>query len=447
MNQPPQLPFRLGWLGLSAGLYGLLGYGVQREQFPLLITLYALLFWGYLLRVRPLSLPSTDAESQLSDRLLFGAAIAFRLLLLPAMPHFSDDFVRFIWDGRLLANGFNPYLYLPRQLLQTPIAASAGLTDELFYQLNSPDYYTVYPPLNQFFFAIAAWLSPVSIQGSVIGLRVPILLADIGSIWLMMKLLRQSGRNPNLALLYALNPLVILELTGNLHFEGVVIFFVLLAAWLFVTVRLNWSAVAFGLAVSTKLLPLILLPMLLRYMITRRAVLYCCLVGLVTTGLFLPFVSIDLFRNIGTSLNLYVQKFEFNASIYYLVREVGYWVKGYNIIGTAGLALSLLTLVGILYMASGRFQQLSGNRVLLTLTLYFALATTVHPWYITSLVAAAVFTRFRYPLIWSGAVWLSYATYQTVPYQENLWLTALSYGLVVLAFFRERFVTRVEARS
>ena len=136
------------------------------------------------------------------------------------VPNLSDDYLRFIWDGRLLAHGYNPYLYLPTQLVHTALGSSAGLTDSLFQGLNSPRYFTVYPPLNQAFFGLAAWLFPTNLLGTIISLRIPILLADLGSIYLLAKLLRRFGKNPNLSLLYGLNPLVILELTGNLHFEA-----------------------------------------------------------------------------------------------------------------------------------------------------------------------------------------------------------------------------------
>jgi alpha-1,6-mannosyltransferase len=66
------------------------------------------------------------------------------------------------------------------------------------------------------------------------------------------------------------------------------------------------------------------------------------------------------------------------------------------------------------------------------LTLYFAMATTIHPWYASTLVAVSIFTKFRYPIVWSYLIFLSYATYQTSLYQENLWLVALEY-LVVLS--------------
>jgi hypothetical protein len=69
--------------------------------------------------------------------------------------------------------------------------------------------------------------------------------------------------------------------------------------------------------------------------------------------------------------------------------------------------------------------------MLMCLTAYFLLATTVHPWYITSLVLVSVFTRYRYPVVWSVLIILSYAAYRTLPYAENLWLVAFEYIVVV----------------
>ncbi|MBC8155637.1 MAG: hypothetical protein H7Z72_22340 [Bacteroidetes bacterium] len=425
-------PLKIGWLIVSAGLFLLIGYGVPRDQFNLLITLYGLLFWGYWLRVSPLW-RTPKAVSEQPDAFLFSAAVLFRLALLVAMPLLSDDYARFVWDGRLLAHGYNPYLYLPVQIVGTPLAASAGLSQTLFESLNSPAYFTVYPPLNQAFFGLAAWLSP-DVWGNVIGLRLPILGAELGSIWLMVRLLRRAGQNPNLALLYALNPLVILELTGNVHFETVMIFFMLLAVWLFVNGQFAGSAGALALAIGTKLLPLLFLPLIIRHLGWKRGIGYAALTGLLTAGLFVPFASIDLARNVFSSLNLYFQLFEFNASLHYLIRAVGFWLVGRNITVDASFWLFLTAVSGILGIAFGvrrTTRPVVAGQVLLTLTFYFALATTVHPWYATTLVAATVFTRFRYPLLWSGLIWLSYATYQTVPYHENMGLTALEYGVVV----------------
>ncbi len=426
--------FRIGWLIGSAAAYLTLAYGVPRQQFGWLIGLLAGLFLGY---GWVLNEKRGGEETKWFDRFLFGSAIGFRLLFLLAPGQLSDDVYRFVWDGRFVAHGLNPYLYLPSQVLGTNVAHAAGLDKTLFQQLNSPHYFTVYPPVNQALFGLATWLSGGSLFWNVVWLRVPILLSEIGTLWLMPKLLRRLGRNPNRALLYGLNPLVILELTGNLHFEAVMIFFVLLATWWLLEHPWMASAATLALAIGTKLLPLVLLPLIVRQLGWRKGVLYTALTGVLTVALFAPFASLELAQNVFSSLNLYFQKFEFNASVYYLLRTVGYWIKGYNTIERVGFWLSIATTLSILWIAFRR-PKAPGSvpiRVVATLTLYYALATTVHPWYITSLVAASVFTRFRYPLVWSALIPLSYGTYRTLPYRENLWLTALEYSLVLLVAF------------
>ncbi len=421
---------RIGWLAVSIAAYGLLGYEVPRSAFGYEISLYGWLCIGYGWQLWPmLSRPDKRLSSARPDWFLFRAAILFRLLLLGTMPQLSDDYARFIWDGRLLAHGYNPYLYLPARLLGTLVATDANLSAALFQSLNSPHYFTVYPPVSQALFGLAAWLSPDSILGNVIALRVPILLAEGGTVWLMVKLLQRANRNPNLALLYALNPLVILELTGNLHGEAIMIFFVLLAVWLWQRDWFVLSAGALALAIGTKFLPVILFPLLLVHLGWRRGVRYTGLTGLFTVLLFLPFVTGDLIRNIGSSLGLYMHTFGFNASIYPLVRATGHWLTGSNTSTATGVGLSVLTLLGAGGLAWRWGHSQPGRVVVLTLTLYFLLTTTVHPWYITSLVAGTVFTQARYPLLWAGVVWLSYSAYQARPYGENNWLILVEYVL------------------
>ncbi|HLL95537.1 MAG TPA: polyprenol phosphomannose-dependent alpha 1,6 mannosyltransferase MptB, partial [Spirosoma sp.] len=283
-TQTPLTFLRISWLLLSAVGYLFLAYAVPRTQFGLLMSLLTGLFLGYILVLRSLSDSSAPA-----DRFLFASAIGFRLLLLFALPQLSDDVFRFVWDGRLLAHGYNPYLYQPNQLLNTPIAATCGLDESLLRLLNSPSYFTVYPPVNQALFGLAAWLSPESLLGNVIWLRIPIVVCEAGSLWLMVKLLRWLNMHPNLALLYGLNPLVILELTGNVHAESIMIFFVLLAAWLLVAYD-RWiaSAGSLALAIGTKLLPLLLLPLIIRRLGWRKGLRYALLAGVLTMALFAP---------------------------------------------------------------------------------------------------------------------------------------------------------------
>lgn len=400
------------WSVFSALGYVGLGYYTDRSSFGQVVGLYALLFgllallWHEVYRVRL--------------RYWLGLGVVLRLCLLGVIPPLSDDFYRFVWDGRWLAQGHNPYLIFPAHYPHI----------EFFSFLNSPQYYTVYPPINQWLFALGAWLSPDNLLGHLIALRGPIILADCLAAWLLGSLLAWRQLPRQLTLLYFLNPLVVNELSGNLHYEGVVMSLVLLSFyWLIRRSSVVWAGVALGAAAAVKLLPLVFLPLCIRQLGWARGVIFSA-VCLGFLGLsFVPFLSHELLQNVASSVNLYFQKFEFNASVYYLVRALGYWFYGYNIIGTAGPWLSLMAGVGMLSIAFARKVPFF-DAALLMLSLYFVCATTVHPWYICSLVALGSLTRYRFAVVWSVVVPLSYHLYTRQPFEENLWLVGLEYALV-----------------
>ena len=328
--------------------------------------------------------------------------------------------------------------FLPTSTNHQQITSNKQLTTE-YPLLNSPHYYSVYPPVCQALFGAAAWLQPSNARGFVVWLRVVLLLAEVGSAALLLALLRRLGQPPTKALWYLLNPLVIVELTGNIHFEALMICLWLLAIWLLARGRGAWSAGALGLAVGTKLLPVLMLPLLVRRLGWRRAVGYGAVAGATVAALFAPFVSAALVRNIGRSLELYFHSFEFNASVYYLLRAAGYYFTGYNMIARLGpLLAATAAAVGLLLAYFERRPTLATlpRALLFFLTAYYLLATTVHPWYLTPLVALSVLTTYRYALVWSGLAVLSYAAYQTSAYVENLWLVGLEYAVVGLMLIK-----------
>lgn len=418
--------------------YGSFAYDLVRADFLKLLTLYAALFFLTWKLIR----------LEKNFWFLAGAAIIFRLILIGALPNLSQDFYRFIWDGRMLLAGWNPYLYLPENLVAEGTAPVAQAR-ELYGGMGalSAGNHTNYPPLNQLIFALAALLGGKSILGSVIVMRVIIIAADLGVLFFGTKLLEHFNLPVNRIFWYLLNPLVIIELTENLHFEGVMVFFLVWSLYLLKKHQWIFSAVVFAGSVLVKIIPLLFLPLLLRYFRKNkdqikefgfsRLLGYYFVVGLVVFAGFLPFLSAEFISNFAASLGLWFQKFEFNASIYYLVRWVGYEMKGYNIIESAGKWLPLIVILIITGLSFFRknisLQQLI-TTMLFAITAYLFFATTVHPWYLITPLFLSVFTQYRFVIVWSLLVILSYYAYSNPGFQENLWLVAVEY-VVVIGFF------------
>ena len=219
---------------------------LQRSDNYSITSIFLVLFIGYWMVIQ------TDKNEEIN--FWISAAILFRLCFMICIPSLSDDFYRFIWDGHLLSLGYHPFAHVPRYYIENNILTSDAHRI-LFNHLNSPDYFTIYPPINQFIFYLCAKISGNWILGSVVMMRILIIAAEVGSILIIKKLLQQYHLPKKNILIYALNPLVIIELTGNLHFEALMIFFLVLSFWLLTKSKLLVSAVSFSVAICSKLLP------------------------------------------------------------------------------------------------------------------------------------------------------------------------------------------------
>jgi len=405
----------------------ILGYGVERTDTAALLGLYALLFGGYVyLLLRP----------QLSDgHVLFFlmTGIAMRFVLLLAFPNLSDDIYRFVWDGRLIVNGLNPFDRLPSEYMHAAVQVP-GLTPELYASLNSPGYYTVYPPVAQAIFWLACYLSPNSIAGSAIVMKIILLAAETGTLILLLRLLRHFELPLSRVLIYALNPLLVIEIAGNLHFEGLMVFFLMLTFYELVRGRYPQAIAAMTGAIATKLLPLLFFPLLIRRMGWKRALVFFSLTGLLVAVSFAPLLNTVFVSNFGASLNLYFRQFEFNASIYYIAREIGEDYSGQNLIRYIGPALAALTallvLLKALFERRASWQTLP-PAALFAISMYLLFATTVHPWYLALPLVWSLFTRWHYPIVWTALIFLTYAGYGPDGYREPYAFVALEYGGVL----------------
>ena len=424
---------------LSLTGYIAIGYFLERtEPFPLL-TFYFALFGAYYFIWETINHKDSWVQPKWFNLdLVSWLAILFRVSFILAIPNLSDDFYRFIWDGRLLVAGINPFSHLPSYYMEAENAIP-GLTNELYTHLNSPGYFTIYPPVNQFIFWLSALISTDHIVGSVLIMRVFILIAEFGNIWLLPKVLEQYNLPKKAASLYLLNPLVIIEGVGNLHFEVMMFFFIILALWWLKKDKLILSALAIALAVATKLIPLMFMPFLPKPINLKRTAIYYASTGIALLILFLPLLSTELIEGLQSSLSLYYQKFEFNASIYFLLREQGFQEFGYNRIAFIGKDLVKWTFWLIIILAFwplGKKPKLP-TLFMFALGIYLLLSTTVHPWYIITLVGLSVFTNYRSPVLWSATTFMTYIGYSASGYDLPTWVLFVEYGSLAAFFLFE----------
>lgn len=449
LNKIPLLLVLLSFL-----FYGTFAYDLVRTDYTKLIILYSALFVLFYKLVQHFK-----SNTQFLTYLAFG----FRAVFILAIPNLSQDFYRFIWDGRMILEGINPYLFTVESFISQgdfPVAEAqalrAGMGD-----LNA-SHFTNYPPINQLCFTIAALFAGKSILGSVFVMRLLIIAADFGTLHFGKALLEKLNIPIYNIFWYILNPFIIIELTGNLHFEGVMIFFLVWSLYLLYIGKWQFAALVLALSISVKLIPLIFLPLFFQWFMKRndkdietstvlnftRLIVFYAIIIMTTLLLFVPFYSSEFIHNYSKTVALWFQNFEFNGSIYYVAREIGFLFRGYNeiaIIGTVTPILVILFVLIITFFRRNRTPIALYTAMLLVLSFYYFTTTTVHPWYLATLLILSVFTKYKFPLVWSFVIILSYLAYVNLnkaDKSENLWLITLEYAVVYGVFIWEVFIKK-----
>ena len=149
--------------------------------------------------------------------------------------------------------------------------------------------------------------------------------------------------------------------------------------------------------------------------------------------LFFPFFYEIGLDNYFATIRLWFKNFEFNGSFYYLIRWIGFQIKGYNIIrqwGEISPYLVLLMMGAFSLWHKKKNPKQVFTAMLLLLSCYYFMASIVHPWYVIPVLFLSLFTQFSYAIFWSAAVFLSYTSYGHPSFEENYLLLFLEYALV-----------------
>jgi hypothetical protein len=331
------------------------------------------------------------AREVLSTGQVLVGAVVLRLIYFPLLPGLSDDAFRYIWDGWIQWHGINPYRFVPSSEALAPFQ-----TAPIYEKLNSPDYYSVYPPLSQIAFAIGGLVHNFGWQASYYVTKGVLLGAELGAVVLLSRMVAAHS-----LLLYAWNPLVLLETAGQGHTEALLMLCLVGLVWA-VRVGRGWVAsLAVAGAGLVKLYPFLLGPLLL-----RRFGWQAVWPGAVLTGAaFLPYAASYTVPHILASVELFARLFEFNAGPYYAVKAGLRWITGTDwskVIGPAFRGTSLV-LISLVYVIDWRRSMRFARSALWILGLFYVFSSTVHPWYLLPLLGLSVLVRSPvWPWFWLG---------------------------------------------
>lgn len=390
-----------------------------RSTWPLLVTASFLSGAALLLLWRRGSLSMSEV--------LWGA-LFLRLAFFPLLPDLTDDPFRYIWDGWLQLEGINPYKFVPSDpALETVQSA------DLYEKLNSQEYYSIYPPLSQLFFALAGLFYDGGWATAYYVLKAAFVAVEFGGVLLLARL--TTARN---VLLYAWNPLVLIETAGQGHTEALLVPLLFAAVWAVRQQRGGLASIAIAGAGFVKLYPFALGPYLLRRF-GWRAVWPGALVGL---GLSLPYAAPYVIPHIKASVDLFAELFEFNAGPYYFVKHVLWKWTGADWSKTIGPAFRgvFLAFLPVLYGLDAWRDWSFRRACLLLLGTFFVLSTTVHPWYLLPVVGLGVMgPRPSWHWLWLGLCSIgTYLFYVDGTYWIWIWMGWGGAGLLALAMGRHR---------
>jgi hypothetical protein len=315
--------------------------------------------------------PSSGDGRAFQLALLF--ALLFRLPLAFAPVGPDSDMVRYLWDGRVQQLGYNPYSVLPSDpaLAATHTAESA--------RMPSLHARTPYPPAAQLFFRLV-----VAVHDSVLAMKLALVACDLLTIAVLRKWLAASGRREWLTLAYAWNPLVIIEVAHSGHVDALGALWLVAAAYWLTRRRTALASVAFVLAVTTKLLPIVLAPLFLARIRGRDAILGVVLLGL----LYLHFRDPGS-AALGAVPNV-IAYIRFNGPVFLGISS---WTSP-----QAAAAFALLLGLAAAVAARARLAVSDPSAWAWPMALALVCAPVIYPWYLLYLTPF-LFTRATLPLL------------------------------------------------
>jgi len=325
-----------------------------------------------------------------------------RLILIPSSPILEDDFYRYLWDGAVTANEFNPYVFSPQDIIEKNPAVPEKLlklADEsgnVIEKINHPKIKTLYPTLSQIIFAFSYYLFP----WSVTGWKLLMLMGDIFLLFFLIKILRELDLPISFVAIYWLNPIVLHEFFNTGHYDLFALLFAAIAIYYYLKDEFVTSSITLALAVGFKLWPILIFPILLRKLTNQKWKLLSSVFAfsIFVIVIFIPVLRAGFDQN--TGFTKYAANWINNAAFYTLLKEsIDLFTSTFNIYYvcadcvarwiTGGIILSVLLL---LIRRPAKDNLDLADKMLIIIAVSFLVSPTQFPWYLTWLILPLVFS-------------------------------------------------------
>jgi hypothetical protein len=397
-----------------------------QKDWSVRITLYLVLY-GFLFMLM-LAAWKTPAFSL---PVMISFALLFRLTLLPIIPTLSDDIYRYGWEGRLPRQGQSPFRHPP----EAP--EIAHLRDAAWERINHKNISTVYPMLSQLAFRGGTYVTDGLramrstsrnpddrwlIWTDVVGQKIVFLFFDLATLFVVWKLMKVHGVDTRNVILYAWNPLVIIEIAGSGHQDSLGIFMLVFGVLTWETGHLLWAGLGLAASFLSKYLSALLIP---KMILAGNWPMLGIWGSVAALGLLIVRPPIILVKGPAT----YATNWQFNGSIYTLLQSLwrgnGYGAKWTSMaLGFGAMWIIAIQRPGI------------AETAFISMAVALFLAPTVHPWYLLWL--APFLCLFPNPamILWNGTIALSYTVFAryraTQVWELSPMIQALEYAPVYL---------------
>lgn len=336
-------------------------------------------------------------------------ATLWHLPFLLAQSGSDEDVHRYVWDGRVQRLGYNPYLIIPGDPANRQLHTAETRT------LNNPEVPSPYPPGAQLFFR-----GVISIRESVFALKVAFVICDLAIVLVLLDVLRRTRHGEHWVLAYAWHPLLATEVAGSGHVDIVGALLLLISVSALLRRWRSVAAIAFGLAVSVKFLPIVLAPLYWRRIRVRDGVLAAA----VFAFLYLPFL--DHGRIPIGSLGTYVQRFRFNDPFFAALERIAAPQL------LAGLAV-LAGLIAALWLRRNS-EMWTPSAFAWPMAASLFCAPVVYPWYLLWLLPFLRSVSTLPLVVWTVSIIPTYVVWhlRTLgrPWVVPGWIMVLEYGSV-----------------